>query len=247
MSAHVSLAGWLGVAAAILLVVGSVAALLIRAAPAETRVPLLGGLTAWLAIDVLLGSVGAFAAGAHRALPGIAAGIAAPVLLGVWLLGRHGAAARAARELPPATLIGVQVYRVAGVVFILAWAYGPMPGAFALPAGIGDLAVGLSAPLVAARVAAEPQSSRTLAIRWNILGIADLLLAVALGALTSPTPFQPIALAHPNLLISRLPFVLIPVFAVPISLLLHLVTLRRLDAVGRPQRPPALRRQAVGG
>src|SRR5262249_7933051 len=61
-------------------------------------------------------------------------------------------------------------------------------------------------------------------------GMTDLVVAVTLGALTSPSTFHPSALGSPGYLTSRLPLVLIPVFAVPLSALLHVATFRRLRA-----------------
>jgi hypothetical protein len=49
-----------------------------------------------------------------------------------------------------------------------------------------------------------------------------------MGFLTSPSPFQLAAFDRPNLPISVFPLALIPVFAVPVSILLHLASLQRL-------------------
>jgi len=239
VNGHVGLGLWLAVGAAVAGVSGTAALGLWREADRELRGPALAGLAAWLAVDIALGALGVFAARAHRVAPMLALGIAAPIVVGVWSLRRPGALSRLFESIPARSLIGVQVYRVAGVVFLLGWAAGCIPALFALPAGIGDIAVGLAAPFVAARVADGTERSRRLAIRWNIAGVADLVVAVTLGALTSPTPLWPVALGHPNPAISRLPFVLIPTFAVPLSVLLHFVTLRRLAAPG-PAREPAL-------
>ena len=214
---------WLAAAAAVLLVVLSLIRWVHSAVGAQARRPVYVALAAWLILDIALGGFGLLAADPHRLIPGIAVGIAAPLLGGVWLIRKQGAVGRMLASASLDSLIGLQVYRVAGVIFILAWAEGLMPGAFALPAGLGDIAVGLSAPLVAARVRSRPTQSSSIAALWNHAGIADLSVAVTLGALTSPTPFHPAALGTPNPLISRLPFVLIPVFAVPLSLLLHLL------------------------
>lgn len=234
---HVAFALWLATGAALLLVIGSVARTASQTVPDGERRAALAGLSVWLAADIALGAFGVFAAHADRPVPGIVAGIALPIIAGVWLFARSSAVRRTLDSIPLAALIGVQVYRVAGVVFILAWADGRIPAAFALPAGLGDIAVGLSAPFVAARVEAQPAQSRRIAIVWNLAGIADLVMAVTLGALTSPSPFQLLASGDPNLLVSRLPLVLIPVFAVPLSFLLHLVTLRRLRQLPERDRP----------
>jgi hypothetical protein len=80
---------------------------------------------------------------------------------------------------------------------------------------------------------------RTVAIAWNFLGIADLILAVSLGATTSPGPLQLMALDHPNLLTSSYPSVLTPAFAVPLSLILHSVSLWQLRRLGQRARTAA--------
>ena len=50
---------------------------------------------------------------------------------------------------PQSWVVGVQFYRVLGVIFLLLNAQGRLPSLFALPAGAGDIAVGLLAPIVA--------------------------------------------------------------------------------------------------
>jgi len=225
VSSHAPLEVWLAVAAAIAVVVWAVL-FVPRSRPGRRWA--LAGLSGWLTIDLALGAFGLFAADSRRTVPGIVAGIFLPFLAGLWLLSRSSGAGRLAGSPPLARLIGCQVYRVAGAVFLLAWARGVLPAAFAIPAGVGDVCVGVSAPLVASRVAQERHGWQRLAVGWNIAGMTDLVIAVTLGALTSPSTFHPGELGSPGYLTSRLPLVLIPVFAVPLSALLHVVTLRGL-------------------
>jgi cytochrome bd-type quinol oxidase subunit 2 len=73
-------------------------------------------------------------------------------------------------------------------------------------------------------------------LRWNLLGIADLVVAVSTGFLTAPSPFQMFAFDRPNQLITMFPLVLIPTFLVPLAILLHfvsLIQLRRATLQGR--------------
>jgi hypothetical protein len=147
-------------------------------------------------------------------------------------------------EIPLHSMIALQLYRALGVVFLVEWSLGALPGAFALPAGIGDIAVGLAAPFVAARLKAGAPGARRSAILWNVLGIADLAVAVTMGVTTTPGPFHLFALDNPNFAIIMMPMVLVPVIAVPFSILLHLIGLDRL--VGRRTQPIALgNRQAA--
>src|SRR2546430_2379371 len=110
------------------------------------------------------------------------------------------------------------------------WCYalGRLPGEFAIPAGAGDMAVGLAAPVVGYLFYKGSRWSCLGVLSWNIAGILDLVVAVATGFLTSPGPFQALALDTPNELITAFPLVLVPLYAVPLSILLHLAALKRL-------------------
>lgn len=113
-------------------------------------------------------------------------------------------------------------------MFLVAYGQRLMPAEFALPAGVGDILVGITALPVAYALARMARRARSVAVAWNVIGIGDLVLAVTLGFLTSPSPFQQLALEQPNAAITRYPFVLVPTYAVPVSILLHLFSLWRL-------------------
>jgi hypothetical protein len=198
-----------------------------------------GVVVAWAALAFLLGAGGAYAAHADRFDAWLLLGIAVPVLLGVLLFSTVASVRLLAATLPTPWLIGLQVYRVFGFTFLIAAWQGRMPLEFALAAGLGDVAIGVLAPVVALSLAGGRRGSHTLAVAWNLAGIADLVVAVTLGVLTSPSTHQVLALGHANAAITRFPFVLIPAFAVPASLLLHVLTLWRLGASPRAARSPA--------
>src|SRR5436305_12815047 len=98
--------------------------------------------------------------------------------------------------MPSSWLVALQLYRVFGAIFLVAWMRGVAPGAFALPAGIGDVITGLLAVPIAISLAAGTLEARTAAIAWNIFGLADFAVAVFMRLVTSPGPFQ---LIVPNL------------------------------------------------
>jgi hypothetical protein len=125
-------------------------------------------------------------------------------------------------------LVAAQVYRVAGGIFLVLWADGRLPWQFALPAGIGDVATGGVAVIVAARLAQNAIGPRRAAYAWCLFGIADLVVAISMGAMTSPGRAHLLALETPNLLISSYPLVMVPTFAVPLALMLHGLVLWRL-------------------
>jgi hypothetical protein len=137
----------------------------------------------------------------------------------------------------PPVLIGVQVYRVIGAVFVILLGLGELPAHFALPAGWGDVVVGLTAPFVAVALARGAPGSRTAAVAWNLLGLLDLVIAVGMGSgLLVPLLAPGQGPAVPTAALQEFPLVLVPTFAVPVSVLLHVLALSglrhgiRLDA-----------------
>ncbi len=63
---------------------------------------------------------------------------------------------------------------------------------------------------------------------WCLFGIADLVVAVTMGAMTSPGRAHLLAFETPNLLVTSYPLVMVPTFAVPLALMLHGLVLWRL-------------------
>jgi len=188
-------------------------------------------LLGWLVLAFVLGSAGVFQATPSRVFPALGLGIALLILAGAWLLYRSSALSAVIAAISLPWLVGVQLYRVVGFNFLVLYALGRLPGEFAIPAGAGDVAVGLAAPVVGYLFYKGARWSCLAVLSWNVAGILDLVVAVATGFLSSPGPFQVLALETPNELITAFPLVLVPVFAVPLSILLHLAALKRLKAV----------------
>ena len=84
-----------------------------------------------------------------------------------------------------------------GFSFIALYVYGILPGFFAWPAGLGDMAIGATAPWILVALPRRPRSRRAaLSSRWNRLGLLDLFVAISLGAiggflLSNPNPSRP--------------------------------------------------------
>lgn len=185
-------------------------------------------LIGWLLLAVVLGSGGVFQATHATLFPAIALGIATPILVGVLLLRHSHTLNSAIDSVPLSWLVGVQLYRAFGFIFLALYAVDQLPAEFAIPAGVGDVLVGVSAPMVAYLLFKGHRLSCLAVLGWNVAGMLDLAIALTLGFLSSPGPFQAFAFDAPNELITAFPLVLVPVFAVPLSILLHLATLKRL-------------------
>ena len=133
-----------------------------------------------------------------------------------------------ADAIPQHWIIGIQFYRVVGVGFIILYFQGSLPALFAFSAGIGDIIVGITAPFVALACYLKKSYSKNLAVAWNILGILDLVIAISVGILGFPRPVQFLPLYPSTEPISLFPLVMVPLFAVPIAIILHLFSLRGL-------------------
>ena len=76
---------------------------------------------------------------------------------------------------------------------------------------------------------------RCKAVAWNIFGLSDFAVAITTGILSTPGPLQIFGLDIPASLAGTYPIVLIPVFAVPTSILLHALSIRQLRRIERRQ------------
>jgi hypothetical protein len=182
-----------------------------------------------LAATAAVAATGLYGAQADETVPWIGVGLAVPLLLGLLALRRPAVAHALSGPRMPALLAAVQVFRVAGAVFLVVAARGQLPAAFALPAGIGDVLIGLAAPLVALALWRRPQR-RGLGIVFNALGLLDLVVAVGIGVALAPGPLQLVAAEPSTAALGVLPLVLVPTFAVPLAVVLHVASFRLLAA-----------------
>jgi len=190
-------------------------------------------LVGWYLATLLLAWL-EFYRGAATRIPTIQIGLLVPVIVGVLLIWRWELLRRVIDAVPQEWIVGVQFYRALGLMFLILYAVGRLPGAFALPAGIGDVFVGVVAPFVGLAYSRNPHNAVGLVRAWNWFGIIDLIVAVGTGFLTSPSPLQMLSFDAPNELISAFPLVMVPVFLVPFSILLHLASLKKLRYRVRP-------------
>jgi hypothetical protein len=180
---------------------------------------------AWIVVSAILADHDVFRQSAITTQPWIAVAAGGALLVGV--LG----GTRVNAPLP--ALVWPHTLRVVGIAFVIAMAMGTLPAVFALPAGLGDIAVGISAPFIARRLA---RGDRTGAAWFNVLGLLDLVVAVSLGFLAGLGPTRVIDVSPSTAAVGLLPLVLIPVVAVPLAMALHIRMLVRL----RRGRAPAV-------
>jgi hypothetical protein len=210
-------------------------------ASAKSRYMTAGALSAvligWEAVAQYLGSANTYLASVDNpaAVPTILFGLLIPLAVAAIALWRSQIIASLISAIPLHWLVAAQVYRIGGGMFLVLWADGRLPWQFALPAGIGDVATGIFAVVLAAQLARNALNAYPATYAWCLFGIADLIVAIAMGAMTSPGRAHLLALDAPNLLMTAYPLVMVPTFAVPLALMLHGLVLWRL----RRKRPAA--------
>jgi hypothetical protein len=190
--------------------------------------------TLWLAVVWNLAVNGGFQPipGVAR-LPRVPIAIFAPVIIGLFVLLRSKSIAAFLDATPASWLVGLQVYRIFGGIFLVNWLHGTVAGAFAWPAAIGDILTGIMALPVALQLASGAENGRRAAMAWNIFGLLDFAVAITMGTLSNPGPLQILGLDIPASFAGTFPTVLIPVFAVPSSILLHALSIRQLRRIAR--------------
>src|SRR5690348_9000038 len=104
-------------------------------------------LLTWFFVALLLSWSG-FYQGAPSRFPTLPFGLVIPIAAGIILYWRWPSLQRVIGSVPQSWIVSVQSYRVLGLIFLVLYAAGRMPGAFALPAGVGDILVGVLAPVV---------------------------------------------------------------------------------------------------
>jgi hypothetical protein len=202
----------------------------VRAGQGRTRAVLLAGgaavvLGGWFAASAVIAGHGWYHARLGHGVPWMPVAVAG--FFGALLaLRRIPVVARALAA--PGT-----VNRLEGTAFLAIMALGHLPALFALPAGLGDVAAGIAAPMVASRLARG--EGRRAALWFTAFGMTDLVVALTLGALTG---FQLLNVTPSGAPISELPLALIPTAAVPLLFALHITSVSALRRAPRPVTAP---------
>jgi len=213
----------------------TVCVLLLRGAPAAgfrrrvgTTVAVVAGTAwaSWVLASAALADAGVYRFAPAKAQPWLPAAMTVSIAA-VLLASRVPAVSRILGQ-PDALwrLTVPQIFRVEGVTFLIVMALGKLPAVFALPAGLGDIAIGLEAIYVARSLARGVVGRR--AVWFNILGLLDLAVATVIGVTAAPGVAHVLSLSPSTAQIGLLPLVLIPTTVVPLAVALHVLSLRKL-------------------
>lgn len=190
----------------------------------------------WVMLIVVLAATGTFdTPRSEPALPTLIA-VSTPVAGFLIAMAVAPRFRRAMLALDPVLLTALQAWRILGGAFLIVLAFGLLPGFFAWPAGLGDIAVGIAAPFVAMRLRHNPRfltSGRYLA--FLLFGLADFALAITTGIL-SRNAIDGLVGHVTSAAMGQLPLVLIPTIAVPAFVILHLIVASQIISAHRESR-----------
>jgi len=196
---------------------------------------------AWAGMATALGHRGAFTTTPDQPPLALLAAVALPPLLfGVAYL--SSAAVRScALSIDLRLLTALQGWRVVVASFLVLMAFGLLPGTFAWPAGVGDLLVGLYAPFVVLAVAQQAPGWRRQVLLLNVLGLLDFVGAIGSGVLSGNSPLGLLRGEVTTDVMQVLPLSLIPTFAVPFWIVIHIISLLQLRRAGAAAAAGSLR------
>jgi hypothetical protein len=182
-------------------------------------------LMGWLLLVLSLGAAGAFVGNPGTPPLPMAIGVAAPLAIFFASLRLSQSFRDFVLSLDLRLIAAMQAWRWAGLGFLSLYAHKVLPAVFALPAGLGDMAIGAVAPWMVLALVRQPGfAARGAFIRWNILGILDLVIAISIGTMSAM-----FATGAPGQIstapMATLPLLLIPAFLVPVFLMLHTAAL----------------------
>lgn len=190
----------------------------------------------WFVASATMAANGAFVAKPPAPPIALLAAIAAPPILFLLLFNLVEPFRREILSIDPVWLTSVQGLRMIGAGFLFLYAFGHLPGLFAHPAGWGDMLVAALAPFIAARLARDPTFLRSPALwRFHALGMLDFAGAVGTGVLTGGTFPSLVEGGISTSPLAMLPLALIPGFAVPLWICLHLAAFAQIRVARRAE------------
>lgn len=209
------------------------------------RLTVLLALGAWFVLVLAIGATGALSPVGGGA-PALGLTVVLPVAALVSAYFALPSVRNAMTATPLPTLIAVHAIRLLGIMFLVLYARGRLPAPFAPSAGWGDVLIGATALPLAWVVTRFGSRVRPLVFLWSAIGVADLIVAVTLGALSAPGPLQVFVGPPDSSSMTSLPWLIIPGFLVPILFFIHIVIFTRLLARSQASVPNFVWRGAGG-
>ena len=171
---------------------------------------------AWATLSLLLNFLGVFAPQPDKPPVAFLFSVIGPPILFAIVYSLSAKVRNLSLSLDLRLLTAIQAWRLIGVMFLVLMFFGLLPGTFAWPAGIGDIIVGAYAPFVVVAISRQTPGWQKHAVLLNVLGLLDFVGAIGGGVLSRAD------------IMLELPLSMIPTFAVPFWIVLHIISLIKL-------------------
>ena len=183
---------------------------------------------AWAALSLLLTVLGVFATDPDEPPVALLISVIGPVVVLVIAYSFSEKVRTLSLSLDLRLMTAIQAWRVIGAMFLVLMWFGLLPGTFAWPAGIGDLIVGAYAPFVVLAISRRSPGWHKHVVLLNVLGLLDFVGAIGGGVLSGSSPIGILRGEVTTDIMQQLPLSMIPTFAVPFWIVLHIISLVKL-------------------
>jgi uncharacterized membrane protein (DUF485 family) len=124
------------------------------------------------------------------------------------------------------SIVKLHVFRLIGVFFLLLAIHNSLPKPFAYIAGIGDMLTAVSSIFVVKAIQNKKSYAKKLTYWWNVFGTVDILFTAIAANVLTKISIDTGAMGVDTLAV--FPFCIIPAFAPPMILFLHLAIFKKL-------------------
>ena len=187
-------------------------------------------LLVWAGLAYLIGSSGILAPAAPQVFQPVVLTVIVPMLIFAAAYLRLPAFRHFVLNQDLRWLTALQLWRVLGFTFLTLYAFDVLPALFAWPAGFGDVAIGIGAAVMVARLAKNVDFARTHAfVTFHVLGLLDFVVALVTSTLASGA-FPALVAAPTAEPMALWPLNIFPSFIVPLFIMLHTAVFLQLAA-----------------
>lgn len=123
-------------------------------------------------------------------------------------------------------LVGLHIFRLVGSTFIILAFYDSLPKSFAFIAGFGDVIAAITSIFVVNAIRKQKKYTKKLIFVWNTFGFIDIITTAVLANVFTKISMDTGIMGVDTL--AKFPFSLIPAFAPPTIIFLHVLIYRKL-------------------
>ena len=123
-------------------------------------------------------------------------------------------------------LVGVHIFRLIGVFFLLIAYHDALPKIFAVIAGSGDIITAITSIFVVKAIREKQKNAKTITLIWNCFGMLDIMFTAITAIILTKLSIDNGSMGVDAL--AKFPFCFIPAFAPPVIIFLHVSIFKKI-------------------